>query len=54
MNIFKMSDIDRASNLERIFTETIKDVLSSVITLNSNMFQSLIYKVMLFKLSIIN
>jgi hypothetical protein len=54
MNIFKMSETDKAANLERVFTETTKDILSSVITLNSNMFQSLIYKVMLFRLSIIN
>ncbi len=51
--IFSMNDKDREIKLSSIFSETLRMILEGIVTNNSNLFQSLLYKIMLFRLSII-
>ncbi len=50
--IFAMNDADRETELSHLFSTTLRTILSGIITNNSNLFQSLLYKILLFRLSI--
>ena len=54
LQIFNLNDRDKEIQLGDIFSGTMKKVLNNIVTNDSNIFQSLLYKVLLFKLSLVD